>query len=376
MDTIKNEMVPLIVQLSIPSPGGVVDIALIEPALVELKLFIDRSYKRPEGVYSRIRKMILAEVKEEAVVDLVKKTIRMTRAQFDASNAALKKIVEAKNARQTVFDIRYISRVISGLKETRTFSDLFFLLQLACGARCIEILDASCSAFGVVDNDPHKITQTGFAKKGEASQNNSICKPLLWMSSLAFLRDLEIVRSEVKGRCLSTRKSITKSFNTQLLNRGRHLWPQHVINGRRTGTHINRAIYANAAYHLHASPSESLTHFIKQKLGHDSMGSAAHYMNVAVAFSTDPQKEEEAARQEGLFERAAVKFESNSGEEVYLDLPQTRRMPQKQRDSLVKKFASKMKDCDVKITKNGLLSAGFHPKDIAHSKVLNKGMFL
>lgn len=340
----------------------------VEEAVGRMKSEIDASYKRPEGVYSRIRKMAIQPPGDDFVSLEVNKRVRMTQEQYHASNMALRAIVEAKNSKQTVFAFSYITRMVEELRERAAFADVFFLLQLACGARCIEILDERCSIFTASEKSSNSIIQTGFAKKGPDSADASIEKPLLWTTRGRFLSDLKIVRDEVKKRQLGSRQAITKSFHTQLVNRARHLWPQNLVNGRRTGTHINRSIYANVAYHFYGSPSESLTHFIKHKLGHDSMGSAAHYMNVGIAFDGHPSLEEEAERQEGGFEREGVTFQNEEGGSVFIECPQIRRLSGNARVALVCSYASKLRAAGIPVTRQNLLVIGFRASDVRASK--------
>jgi hypothetical protein len=208
------------------------------------------------------------------------------------------------------------------------------------------------------------IRQEGFAKKRGDGPVPSVIKPLLWTSMSRFLAVLTQLREEVRGRDHQTRKAIAKSFSTQLGGLCKHLWCQHLMNGNRTGTHLNRAIYANVAYKTKGAAGQSLTHFIKNVLGHDTMGSASNYMNIDVAFQGEEKLLKEAQIQESLFERDSAELVTETGKSVSVCKPPIRRMSPEARNESVIYHANKLRSLGVPVKRSNLIALGFQSKAI------------
>ena len=293
----------------------------------------------------------------------------MSKDEYDQVNKALNLVVQLKNCQQTVLSSSFVNDVVEKVRPCTSFAHKFAFLQLACGARKIELLDEDTSTFEEVPFQRRLIKQVGFAKKKEAVLG-SVTKPLLWMDSWCFLQLLSELRQEVKAREKTGRSAVGKSFSTQLENLSKHLWPQHSNNGYRTGTHLNRAIYANVAYHFRKAQGESLTHFIKHQLGHDSMGSAANYMNVAIAFAEDDKMEDEACRQEVPGSERGVSFVCEDGNEKFVHYPPIQRLTEADRHASIWAHAEKLNREGISITRRNLMKLGFQSDAIKKSQVL------
>jgi hypothetical protein len=338
------------------------------PVLQSLKDFIDKTYKRPEGMYSKVRKLIGAAISNAALLKKAREIIKQDKKSYDAERLAARLVSEHRNQRQTVISMEYINEVVQRLRDSDEFSHRVVLLMLACGARKIEILDGNTSYFCTIPNS-WGIAQVGVAKRG-AEDDTVVLKPLLFIQSTEFMTILEHVRVVVWSRNLSTREAIGKSFSHQLETLCSSLWPQNVGNGYRTGTHLNRAIYANVAYKKYGKPTESLTHFIKERLGHDSMGSAANYMNVAIAFPTDTHLLAEAEVQSWIIEDQKVALVSHKGEEKMFSPPPIRKMTAEQRDNEVHFYADLLRVQDVPVTRANLMALGLQSSFITSSGAL------
>lgn len=369
MEDIRSHFLPRIASLTV---GLGLDEEVgeeLKEAVKDLKLHIDKHYKRPEGQYSKVRKLIAEAVAHTPTNEHIRSVIKMSKDEYDLANKALNLVVQMKNCKQTVISSSFVHEVVDKVRPCASFADKFVFLQLASGARKIELLDEGTSVFEEVPYQRRLIKQVGFAKKKDSALE-FVVKPLLWMDCWDFLRVLGEVREEVKARGKSGRQSIAKSFSTQLQNMCKHLWPQHCCNGYRTGTHLNRAIYANVAYHFRKTPGESLTHFIKHQLGHDSMGSAANYMNVAIAFAEDEQLQGEAGNQEVPQDIKGALFQDQDGEDVFMDYPPVQRISQEARHASIWAHAEKMNKRGVAITRANLMKLGFQSDAIKKSEVL------
>lgn len=370
MERIKHYYIPLIVNGCEDLTSEDAIPGSVKYAVETLKEYIDANYKRPEGQYSKIRKMIYDGIAHPATMHFVAATIKMSKNQYDLVNRALSKVVQMKNANQTVLAYTFILAAVNKVRPCITFPEKFIFLQLACGARKIELLDEGTSLFKAIPNQRRLIKQFGFAKKGDASDIKEVTKPLLWIDSWDFLALLEEVREEVRARGKIGRNAIAKSFATQLECFCASLWPQNGANGYRTGTHLNRAIYANVAYHFRKRPGESLTHFIKHQLGHCSMGAAANYMNVSIAFEGDVLLRDEASRQELPFSDGGEIFVGEDGKQVLIEVPPIQKMTEEQRIEQVLYFAERLRAHNVRVSRGNLMRLGLQSGIIRDSGVL------
>lgn len=371
MNLINEYYIPSIVALANDKREDEFDPLWLEGIFANLREHINVHYKRPEGQYSKVRKRIADQVSHPGILQQLRASVKMTKDQFELANHAARKVLELKNSRQTVISFLFVNSVVNRVRSCISFADKFVLLQLACGARKVELLDASTSAFFAVPHQRRLIEQAGFAKKRDHVEH-TIVKPLLWIDSDTFLTCLGEIRAEVTKRGKQGREAIAKSFSTQLERHCHLLWPMNPMNGYRTGTHLNRAIYANVAYHFRKGPGQSLTKFIKHQLGHDSMGSAANYMNVAIAFAEDDLLVEEAKWQEGVPVDGGVDFESNTGERIFIDKPPMRHLDLTQRHQELWHYRALLEERGVEVSRSTLMRLGFQSRLITSSGVLSE----
>lgn len=348
------------------------DIAGAQELIQKLKGHIDRSYKRPEGMYARARALVGSGVREKEITKALRLTVRQSQKEYSKTREEGERRVEHRNSNQTVFTLEYVSSVVGILRPGITFADKVILLMLSSGARKIEILDASVSDFTFSADGETHLVQHGFAKKGRLAAITSISKPIIFLTSHRFLALLHEVRVEVAQRGKRGRVEIGKSFSHQLEKRSSDLWPQNLANGYRTGTHINRAIYANVAYLLHGAPDESLAHFIKHVLGHESMGTASSYMNVAIAREGDVEMNEKADELEENVDRQEVILESDDGESLLAFKPSTQKMTQEEREAKTIELGKWLKSVNMPVTRALLMKLGCQSKVITSSGVLDQ----
>jgi hypothetical protein len=263
--------------------------------LADLKEHIDWRYKRPEGMYSKVKKMVEAWGVDD-MTKRVKSVLRQTREQYVALHMAAKKKVIERNGKQTLIPYAHVMEVLNRLNDDDSIHSRVTLLMLCSGCRKIEILDPTIEFSQVLSRmtgqiDPQLIEQRGCAKK-RASEKKAlvkIVKPILFLSSDEFMSALEEVRGALSERNKKDRVTLGKTIATSMEKLAHELWPMSKDAGHRTGSHLSRAIYVNMAYQAHARGDESLNHFVARTLGHDELSTAAHYMNVRI---TEPSVED------------------------------------------------------------------------------------
>lgn len=335
---------------------------------VELKEFIDLHYKRPEGMYPKARKILGEGVTNTKVLAAMRQTIKQTQAMYLTEKRAQADQLVFRNSRQTVLTLDYVASVAGVLRAGVTFADRALLLMLSCGARKIEVLSDIAQFFR--SEKKNFIVQRGFAKKGEKGTVTEAERPLLFITTGRFFELLASVREEVAERDKEGHVAIGKTFSHQLEKRSADLWPQNVANGYRTGTHINRAIYANVAYKLFGKPDESLTHYIKHTLGHESMGTAANYMNIAIALSDEHKLLEKAEELDEKVEVEEVHYTRKDGTTLVAIKPPIQKMTLAEREQKAAELASWLRAEGVEVDRTALIRIGCQSKIITSSGVL------
>jgi len=156
------------------------------------------------------------------------------------------------------------------LKESEELDAMFTALQVACGARMMEIVKTS----RFEPSGAHSITQRGISKKRDKSRAVVIAKPLFCLTSDEFFALLKKVRASVaKLGSTSLESRLNRSFSAF----ARDTWG---VQFSQIGTHLNRAIYANSMAYLLQGENKSYPLLIKELLGHESMSTTPHYMGV------------------------------------------------------------------------------------------------
>jgi len=168
--------------------------------------------------------------------------------------------------------LQQFMRIVSILQSSDSEVDHLLFLILCCGARKCEILKlASFEDSSYDDERGNWILQTGFAKKRSTTHRDYVRKPLLLIPYERFRTRLEYVREWFDPKDSHFVEARVKE-----------LIPRVVELGYRAGTHIFRALYANAAYSLRGKPNESLSSFIRDVLGHEGLDASLHYTFVRI----------------------------------------------------------------------------------------------
>lgn len=251
---------------------------------------LDEVYKRPEGLYARIRRAFAEELKKSDVgaqgsanwedvvgnnyvVDVQKRTnemadriFRMTKRKYDERQQEGKEKVEARNDKVTCFSRWYVLEVLTRCFASVDPADWCVSLQLASGARYCEIISSSVSQW--THSSDEFVVQTGIAKD-KSGNSTPLDKQLIGITGDQFLGKLKTLREWVQsnGDCKGRTKRHTSLFFPLLGGKG--------------GTHTNRAIRAAVArYDSERRRSPCLA--VMKMLGHKTMATAPHYMHVTV----------------------------------------------------------------------------------------------
>lgn len=232
--------------------------------LLGVKSYIDRSYKRPANVYSRVRHLF----KNSPLLPLVRRVLKLTLAEFKAECKKQKDAVEAKNSRVVKFKPDYVAGVIGECKRGGSIAERGVALQLAVGCRQKDLFDDEV-VFEAVAGEDSKVLQIGSSKKKGPFV---LEKQLICMTADEFRELLREFREELPPRAYEN-----SSFNRHMGEVTKEFFPtQH----ERSGTHLNRAIYAACRRLLNESNSPARA--IQLALGHEDMATAPHYMYVNV----------------------------------------------------------------------------------------------
>jgi hypothetical protein len=157
-----------------------------------------------------------------------------------------------------------------------TIQDRVIALQLACGARLIEILKAS--KFEMTE-DPHEIKVIGVAKQRTVElANKTIVRCLIGMTSKQFMDKYDELQN--LANTTGTLADITNRFVSRTIKRIKELFPNHPI----SGSHILRKIWVNMSYPLCKNKKQTLNSYASKMLGHheDNLGTSLAYTNIRV----------------------------------------------------------------------------------------------
>jgi hypothetical protein len=253
--------------------------------LTGFKREFDTILKRPYQCYPRIRSALHGAFpnKGAEILEAAKGIFRMSSAEFVEQAKKQREVLEERNSRQTYLSSEKIIAVVDTLKASTAIYDKVLLCMLACGARKIEVLDGGMSYFE--GGAPGYIWQYGWAKSRKVDPSPSLCRPLLFLTQQEFLTVLGQVRLafEAEVKSTSCKQTVVSRWSYYLETRSKVLWFENVKLKRRTGTHLCRAIYANWAFRLYGKGC-SLSMYLKKTLGHETMGTAPHYMNIRINF--------------------------------------------------------------------------------------------
>lgn len=295
MDDIRDRFLPKLEAWSTIAQYTPEEEEEIDKLIKDLKFHIDYSYKRPEGMYSRVKRMV-GEWGIEDMNKRVKRVLHQTRGEYIATHAAAKKKVMDRNGQQTLIPYTHVMEVLNRLNDDDSIHSRVTLLMLCSGCRKIEILDPAIEFEQVLNKMSNRIDQSLIVQKGCAKKRPDqkqapvkITKPVLFLTSDEFCEALGQVRDALSERNKKDRVTLGKTIATSMEKLAHELWPMSKDAGHRTGSHLSRAIYVNMAYQAHARGDESLNHFVARTLGHDELSTAAHYMNVRI---TEPPVED------------------------------------------------------------------------------------
>lgn len=248
--------------------AGVVETLMDEPGegkvfVQSLKRFIDEHYKRPAHMYSQTKRLLRGPFPtNHPIHQMALDTLRESPAERQQSEVKAQKALESRNDNVTFFTTDYVRQVLKYCATSERIEDIFIALQLACGCRQRDLFDAGLCSFE--SEGFREVIQKGSSKTKKAFL---LKKKLAFMPAALFQRLLAVFRNHIKGDALPR-------WNKILCDRTKQFFP---INQPRSGTHINRALYAAVMRHETGS---SQPRSVQKALGHEKMSSSLHYLYV------------------------------------------------------------------------------------------------
>ncbi len=252
----------------------------------ELKAMIDKSYKRPEHVYCVAKKLLKEKGMDKTTLwKHVINVMHQTPIERAKTEEKLQEAVEKKNSFVKIIGYDDVIDIIRDLSNCVSMVDIYCAIQLASGMRQREIFDVATSVVTVDDNNDTHFIQAGFAKKRDKPQTTPLSKPAIGMTGARLVRLVayfraEVVLDEIDGSQPSPRAVdlIISRWNHKLSDRTKVLFG---VKGERSGTHMNRAIYAGmCCFQLNTTISDILV--VKTVLGHKDFTTAAHYLYLRI----------------------------------------------------------------------------------------------
>lgn len=237
-----------------------------------LKQFIDEKYLRPANVYCIVKKLLRVH-NDEGLNKIALNNLRETPEEKKDSKNKAERALEKRNEEVTEFHLDYVVNLIYRLMSSDDWVDIFILLQVCCGARQRDIFDPLLCQFHAEPEETH-VLQIGSSK---ARKKFELKKKLVVITAGDFLRRLTAFRQHVEDASLSA-SEVTSQWNERLCVRTKFYFP---VKGHRSGTHVNRAIYA-AMIRL-TCPDVTVPRSVQCSLGHESMATSLHYLYVNIS---------------------------------------------------------------------------------------------
>jgi len=248
----------------------------------DIKAWIDENYRRPAHVYSQLKKTLKAHKPEATVIhELAASIFKQTPQELQLSQTAARRAVEKRNEEVTHFNMSYINQRMAMLMESCDPVDQCICLQLAIGCRQCDLFDQDRVTFTKIDAS--HVKQRGSSK---ADHNWEKIRWVFFLGADRFLKMLENFRwnlqpwEQSESEEDSTSRRISH-WNKRLCKRTRFYFP---VKSLRSGTHVNRALYASICRYYEEGEYSSKTEprSIQEALGHVNISTALHYMYVKV----------------------------------------------------------------------------------------------
>jgi hypothetical protein len=231
--------------------------------MTSIKRFIDDHYKRPAHVYSQTKRLLRSTFPlKHPIQQTALNILRESPRERQQSETKAQQALEKRNDNVTFFSPRYVQDVLITCAKSERVDDIFIALQLACGCRQRDLFDEEVCSFEA--EGEKEIVQRGSSK---TKKPFLLKKKLAYMPSSMFQRLLAVLRRCVRGDRLPR-------WNKILCDRTKEYFP---VDQARSGTHINRALYAAMMRHETGS---SQPRSVQRALGHEKMSSSLHYLYV------------------------------------------------------------------------------------------------
>jgi hypothetical protein len=317
-----------------------------------VKTYIDEKYKTTPPIYCHTKKLIWKELLPQITEEKAKKTFEKlvldtfheTPKEKAITRNRQRKALEKRNEEVTKFSYDYIQMISEMCQESLDPVDWLIALQLGCGCRKRDLCDKKVANFlRRAEDNERDIYQVG-ASKSRGKSMISV-KPLFHITTTRFLKLLSEFR-----KLFDDGEKASTNWNDRLCTRARFYFP---VKSPRSGTHVNRALYAAAQAYKNEKKNISNPRAVQIALGHGAMGTALHYLHVSIG--------------ESGFNGYLVDFQSTElGEFGIRKIP-----PRLSRDELERRYEiafTTLNAQGVSPTRDAMLSLGF-PSSLVSRKI-------
>jgi len=244
-----------------------------KPMFSKLSSIITESYPNPntrKGIYVEWRKVINERFgKTNEFTLLADKEFQLTKVESEVIDEKQEQALEDKHSNPLVFGTPDLIRKIAELRDSNSLESKVILVAMTTGARLIEILHQ-----GKFEEDsPPYIIVSGLAKRRH-NKDGSVERPLLLIKYRELIDTIDQIRREVATR--NTPPDKLSGYWDGRINRFlRRLFGRQDIK-----LHDMRRVYAALSFKLYAPKDVSFNLWIKNVLGHESLGVSVAYQSI------------------------------------------------------------------------------------------------
>lgn len=182
-----------------------------------------------------------------------------------------------------------VFRVIDESKTSKDIHELIVFVQLATGARFIEVV--KISKFEPVKDNPCFIHINGVAKKKRKTDADmEFNKPLINSCSDEVIEAVQAIRAAVSPSMTDkTNAEITQSLSSSTQLRAAKLF-KGAVGNKKVTTHVLRKIYGVLSYQIFADKEKySLSGWLNHVLGHaeNDLENSLHYSTINLIYDLD-----------------------------------------------------------------------------------------
>jgi hypothetical protein len=266
------------------------------------------------------------QIPEGPVLIAMKIINKSTEAEKKLKIDAYMTAVLLKNRHPVELHWSQVASVITRSIASPEWFDQIIAVELAIGARSIEIMSTSVSNFEQAFDEnnellPNHIRQIGVAKDRDEDQERLIQKPILLLTFDQVITAILKVREHIGDDYLYLKNAeLTSKYNAKISLQQKKNWPGAFKQRGRLGSHFSREVYANTSFVVLDHEPMSKNAWIASVLGHKtgSISTSLSYTGVVIARDVGPTVEQTPAAIESL--KAELEALRNTGTEAKISV--------------------------------------------------------